>query len=89
MGLNICEKARKIRIKRIKHFNTGYNKHLLDDEFLKGFIMRLPKIGKSLCVDLGKEYWWTTPVLTIESKRTVIIVRTQNSVYHIKLGWKA
>lgn len=80
----------RIRIKRTKRAEA-YNHNRLDLMFVNGNIEAIPMVGERLKVTmdrLGYGTWHTTPVTEVYSTKTTIVLKTQNSTYHVKLGWK-
>lgn len=80
----------KIRVKRIKR-GKYYESNLLDVQFRNGTIPHIPKIGESMVVQfdrLGWGSWHTTPVVSREATKTVVVLKTKNSTYHLKYGWE-
>lgn len=80
---------RRIRIKRVKR-SPHFNPTRLDDKFVNATIPRIPVVGESLNVvfdRLGYGSWQTTDVIKRRAGKTVVILQTRNSTYHIKLGW--
>lgn len=80
----------KVQIKRVKR-GTCYNYDRLDSRFVDGSIFRFPEIGEQLVVqynrpDLGS--WITTPIIEIKAKKAILVIKTKNSIYHLKKGWK-
>ena len=81
----------KVRIKRVKSHNSYHFDHLLDHEFVNGFMEKLPKKEEGILFYFGKldKGWWrTTPVQTIFRLKTFTLYRTLNSDYQLKKGWK-
>ena len=80
----------KVRLKRVKH-TPGYNYDRIDIQFMDGSIDNIPNIGKSLFFqynrpDLGT--WITTPIIERTLTKTIVVLKTRNSTYHLKMGWK-
>lgn len=80
----------KIRIKRIKR-SADYEYNRLDTKYVNGTIHTFPEKGESLTVmfdKLGWGTWHTSPVTYVAVHKTLITLKTKNSTYHIKTGWK-
>ena len=79
----------QIRIKRVICVK-GYGCGCLGGGFVNGSIARLPREGESMTVQFdrfGWGTWHTSPVVSRTSTKTAIVIKTKNSVYHLKLGW--
>jgi len=81
----------KYRLKRIKRYNEDYEENELDDQFVEGTINYFPEIGQSLQFILNqpdKGQLITTPLTVIKTlKPGLLILKTKNSMYHLKSGW--
>lgn len=80
----------KIQVKRVRRARY-YEPNVLDQRFRNGSIPNLPKIGEPMVIQfdrLGYGSWHTTPVVERRATKTLLVFKTKNSTYHIKLGWK-
>lgn len=79
----------KVQVRRTKR-GTVYNPTVLDTEFVRGSIARMPKVGEVLRFYHRRmdEGWWTTsPVEKITREGKTYILKTMNSVYILIKGW--
>lgn len=80
----------KILIKRVKR-SEGYERNRLDAKFVKASVLSFPEIGTSFLLifdRLGWGNWHTSKVTEVYLQKSVLVVKTRNSTYHIKIGWK-
>lgn len=79
----------KVQLRRIK---TG-EEHVptrLDNEFVKGVIPRMPKVGEGIIFYYTRmdEGWWrTTPIREIVKRGQQMDLLTLNSIYTLVKGW--
>lgn len=79
----------KVQMKRTQR-GPVYNPTVLDTEFVRGTIPRMPIVGESMRFYHRRmdEGWWTTsPVEKITRKGKTYTLKTMNSVYTLIKGW--
>lgn len=79
----------KVQLRRIK---TGpiHNDTPLDDHFVKGSVVRLPKVGEAIVFyhrHFGDGWWHTSPIKEIVKRGKQIDYITMNSIYTLVKGW--
>lgn len=80
----------KIRIKRIKR-TAEYEYNRLDTKYVNGIILDFVVVGEPLVIRFdrfGYGTWYTSPIISIKAKKTLVVIKTKNSIYHLKHGWK-
>lgn len=81
----------KVQMKRTK---SGPNANFtgLDRKFVNGSIAEMPQKGENVVFyfnRLGKGWWVTTTITKqVRKRKGLIIFKTQNSEYHLRLGWR-
>ena len=80
----------KVQVKRVttgKYFIPAR----LDKEFINASIECLPLRGETMTImtdRMDDDVWHTTTVKSVRNINNMIVIKTKNSIYHIKLGWK-
>jgi len=80
----------KIQIKRVKR-STYYEYNRIDSRFVNGAVATFPEPGQNVTIffdHLGWGAWHTSLVTEVIPRKSLIVMKTSNSTYHIKKGWK-
>lgn len=77
----------KVQVKRLKTVRYP-NPHDMDSGFVNGLLLQMPEVGEDMTIDFFSERRHTTTVKRISFVKGLMVVNTNNSVYHFKAGWK-
>jgi hypothetical protein len=80
----------KVQVRRVVRSKSHLHDRI-DDGFVNAAVHTFPEVGEQIQFyfdRLGYGVWCTTPVVRISQTKDGTKIRTRNSVYHLKMGWK-